>query len=259
MNRPTKLRVYMFHGGHETWDKSFLTLHRGLGSEVTIPYQYFLVVHPKGRLMFDTGPHPDCVASPDTYPPVRLGNAKVTEADLAPSRLSAIGLGPKDIDLVANSHLHYDHTGGNVFFKGATFLEQFDELQGAMWPEPWERRNYYRPNFDLPVRFEELDDDHDVFGDGLVMLVRTPGHTRGSQSLVVKLEDSGTFILAQDAVYLAENLNELVLSASFWDPRMMVASFRRLRNLRRRESATLVPGHDMEVWRALRHSPEWYE
>ena len=179
------IRLFAFHGGEEDWDKSIFTLHRGLGTSITIPIQFFLVDHPQGRVMFDTGLHPDHVYDVERVRRIRPWTTRATERDLAPARLSEIGLTPRDIKWVANSHLHYDHAGGNAFFPHATFLVQFDELRGAMWPEPWLRQNYDRVDFDIPVTFEELDGDHDVFGDGRVMLIensgshaRQPGHDR---------------------------------------------------------------------------------
>lgn len=253
-----EIRLYAFFGGFEVADKSMLTLFRGLGVQRKIPFQYFLVEHPAGRLMFDTGSNPAAIAEPKRYPPMRDFGSTVLEEDLAPSRLAQVGLRPEQVDLVANSHLHYDHAGGNRFFDHATFLVQFDELQGAMWPEVYARDNYCREDFDLQVRYAELDGDYDVFGDGSVVLIQTPGHTRGSQSLVLRLRETGTVVLAQDAVYLRENLDDLVLAPTCWDQRAMLRSFRRLRDIRRIEGATVVPGHDIEVWDALRHAPEHY-
>lgn len=252
------IRLYAFEGGSELVDKSIMTLHRGMGHRIEIPYQFFLVEHPKGRLMFDTGANPDAALHPDAYPPSALWGVRVREEDLAPARLAQVGLQPEQVDLVANSHLHYDHAGGNVFFQHASILVQTEELRGAFWPEPWERGNFNRPDFDLPLRWEDLDSDHDVFGDDSCVLIQTPGHTRGSQSLVLKLPDTGSVILAQDAVYLDENIDDFVMPASFWDMAQVARSMRRLRDLRRVREALLVPGHDIAAWRRLRHAPEAY-
>jgi N-acyl homoserine lactone hydrolase len=254
-----RIRLYAFFGGSEFADKSMLTLFRGLGVQRQIPFQFFMVEHPAGRMMFDTGANPAAVKKPEDYRPSREFHSAVTEADLAPSRLAEVGLKPEQIDLVANSHLHYDHAGGNRFFTHAQFLVQFDELQGAWWPESYARDNYCREDFDLTVKYEELEGDHDVFGDGSVVLIQTPGHTRGSQSLVLRLRDAGTMVLAQDAVYLRENLDDLVLAPTCWDQRAMLHSFKRLRDLRRIDNAVVVPGHDIDAWAQLKHAPDYYD
>ena len=253
------IRLYGFAGGAEDVDKSVLTLLEGIGTTVTIPIQFFMIEHPRGRLLFDTGMSPAAVAKPDEYPPTAKWGSRVTLEDLATSRLAEIGVRPSQIDLVANSHLHYDHCGGNASFPDASFLIQAEELRGAMWPEPWERGSYLRADFDLPVRWEELDGDRDVFGDGSVVLVSTPGHTRGSQSLLVRLEHSGPVILAQDAVFLNENIDAILVPAVAWDLRACLRSFRKLGELRRATGARLVPGHDMKAWDAFARAPGFYD
>jgi glyoxylase-like metal-dependent hydrolase (beta-lactamase superfamily II) len=252
------LRLFAFHGGWEDVDHSALTLLERIGETVTVPYQYFLVEHPAARMMFDTGASPRAAREPDTYPPTRAWGARVTEQDLAPSRLAEADLKCESIDLVVNSHLHYDHAGGNVFFGGATFLVQADELRGAREPERWELGSFHAPDFELPVRWQELDGDHDVFGDGLVTLIQTPGHTRGSQSLVLKLPEAGTLILAQDAVLLSESLELFKVPAVCWELRAAERSFHRIDDLRRVTGATVVPGHDPAVWARMRKAPEAY-
>jgi glyoxylase-like metal-dependent hydrolase (beta-lactamase superfamily II) len=182
----------------------------------------------------------------------------VRDEDLAPSRLALIDLKPESVDLVANSHLHYDHAGGNSFFRHAQFLSQFDELQGAMWPEPWERGNFFREDFDIGLNWIELDGDYDVFGDGRVTLIQTPGHTRGSQSLVVKVEECGSVILAQDAVYLNENIDQFKMPSMFWDMKAVARSMRKLRDLRRLTGSLLIPGHDWEHWATVKKAPAFY-
>ncbi len=257
----TPMRMYAFYGGSEAVDKSMLMAGRGIGVQVQVPFLFFLIEHPKGRLLFDTGYNPAVLSHPDDYAPARLCTPTVREENLAVNRLAEIGLKPGQIDMVANSHLHYDHCGGNCFFPSATFLVQFDELQSAMWPEPFAplvAESYFRGDFDLKVHFEQLDGDYDVFGDQSVLLLRTPGHTRGHQSLVLRLPDSGTIILAQDASYLQQSLKEMILPAICWDPRQMYSSFRRLRDLQRREEAFLIPGHDMEMLRDIKIAPKFY-
>jgi N-acyl homoserine lactone hydrolase len=255
------MKLYLFTAGYEIDDQSFFTLGRGIGTNRKISSQFFLIEHPQGRLLFDTGLNPAVLSRPDKYEITKLFQPIVTEADLAPNRLREINLKPDQIDLVANSHLHYDHAGGNIFFKHATFLVQFDEIQSAMWPEPFSglvAENYCREDFDLPVRYEQLDGDYDVFGDQRVVLIKTPGHTRGHQSLIVRLPEKGTVILTQDAVYLLENLDNLILSAVCWDQRLMYQSYCRIRELRRLENAFIVPGHDLQAWEKLLHAPEFY-
>ena len=248
------------YGGKAVCDKSYLTAGRDIGLDIEIPFQYFLIEHPQGRLMFDTGANPVLADDPESYPSIQAGGRySVREEDLAPNRLAQLNVKPEQIDLVANSHLHDDHAGGNTFFRHATFLVQFAELQGAWWPESHNRENYVRQDFDLPgIRYEELEGDYDVFGDGSVVLIQTPGHSAGHQCAVVRLKETGTVVLAADAAYLRESLDELLVSGWVWDLRKQVQSFKRLRDLQRTEKAMVVFGHDLDFWRGLRHAPEYY-
>jgi N-acyl homoserine lactone hydrolase len=256
-----QMRTYAFFGGSEVVDKSLLMAGRDMGVPARVPFLFFLIEHPKGRMLFDTGYNPAVLSHPGDYGPAREFPPTVHEEDLVINRLAEIGLKPEQIDMVANSHLHYDHCGGNCFFPSATFLVQFDELQSAMWPEPYAALvagAYNRGDFDLKVHFEQLDGDYDVFGDQSVGLIRTPGHTRGHQSLVLRLPESGTLILAQDAAYLNQSLTEMILPAICWDPRQMYNSFRRLRDLQRHDNTLLIPGHDMEMLKEIKLAPMFY-
>ncbi|NWG15867.1 MAG: N-acyl homoserine lactonase family protein [Chloroflexi bacterium] len=256
------MRLYAFFAGYEIADKSMLTLGRGLGVQVKIPFQFFLVEHPKARFLFDTGMNPAALSDPAHYPPTAQFGSYVTEADLAVNRLAEVALKPDDIELVINSHLHYDHAGGNCQFPQATFMVQYDEMQSAMCPEPWSglvAENYARVDFDLPVRYDLLDGDYDVFGDGSARLIRTPGHTRGHQSLVLRLPNTGTMILAQDAVYLLENFERHILATTCFDQKAMYFSYRRLQDIQRLENALILPGHDIQAWEKLRHAPAYYD
>lgn len=254
------IRMYAMYGGNAICDKSFLTAGRGMGQDVEIPFIYYLIEHPKGRLLFDTGANPMLVTDYENYPNIVAGgNYNIREEDLAPNRLAELGLKPEQIDFVANSHLHDDHAGGNTFFQHATYLVQFAELQAAWWPEPHDRANYVRMDFDLPgIRYEELEGDYDVFGDGSVVLLSTPGHSAGSQCLVVRLKETGTVVLAADSAYLRESLDDLAVASWVWDLRKQVHTFKRLNDLRRTENATIFYGHDQEFWEGMRHSPEFY-
>jgi hypothetical protein len=214
------IKLYCFHGGYEVTDKSIFTLGVDIGVEVKLPYQYFLIEHSNGRLMFDTGANPAAIRNPENYSPSMLFSPHVVEEDLAVNRLAGIGLKPEQSGLVPI--------------------------------------NYAREDFDLPVTYELLDGDYDVFGDQSVVLIRTPGHTRGHQSMVIRFSKDNVFILASDACYLRQNLEYMILSAVCFDQHQMYISYRRLRDLQRKENAFIIPGHDIEVWESLKKAPEFY-
>jgi N-acyl homoserine lactone hydrolase len=257
------VRVYALHGGGEIADMSvFDPFHPEIGTKVEIPYFFYVIAHPKGNVLFDTGGHPELVNDPRA----RLGDAadafEVTmeEGDDVVSQLQAAGFPPQGISHVVLSHLHYDHAGGIEFFPEATFYAQRRELEFAHWPPIYQREIYVRADFDHPVEWVELEGDHDLFDDGTVLLFPTPGHTAGHQSMLVRLEGGRAVILVADAAYLPRNIEENVLPAIVWSPDAMVASWQRIRALQRRYDAELIFTHDLAWQQKTRVAPErWYE
>jgi glyoxylase-like metal-dependent hydrolase (beta-lactamase superfamily II) len=206
-------------------------------------------VHPKGKLLFDTGMHCDAL----TDPVGRLGkrvasafNLRSRNGEDIVSQLAALGLRPGDIRYVVNSHFHFDHCGCNGSFPRAQFLVQRAELAAAR-AEP---KRYDSKDWDLPLEYCDIDGEHDVFGDGSAVLLPTPGHTPGHQSLWIRT--GGTqFVLTGDACYTREHLEKTILPTNTFDAVQMTASMDRLRSMRDRHGATLLFGHDAEQWNAL--------
>ncbi len=257
------IRVYAFHGGGEIADMSvFDPFHPDVGKKVDIPYFFYLVRHPQGNVLFDTGGHPALV----TDPRGRLGDAadafEVTmqDGDDAVAQLARTGIEPAEVDHVALSHLHYDHAGGIEFFPDAQFYAQRRELEFAHWPPVYQRDIYVPADFDHEVAWTELDGEFDLFDDGRVVLFPTPGHTAGHQSLLVRLDDKRALILVADAAYLPRNIEMNALPAIVWSPDAMVDSWQRIRSLRRRYNAELIFTHDLEWQKKTKVAPEaWYE
>lgn len=222
---------------------------------IALPIGCWLVEHPRGRLLFDTGLHPDTAADPVG----RLGAGRasrfaVTSApgDDAVASLARLGLAADDITHVVNSHLHFDHCGCNRCFRNARVLVQRAELdaaraaraRGADDPADWD---------DPGCPPETVEGEHDVFGDGTVVLLPTPGHTPGHQSLRAVTTSGRVVVLAGDAVYTARHLDEDALPppAAVWHAAAMADSMARLRAMRDRERAFVVFGHDDAQWRHL--------
>jgi N-acyl homoserine lactone hydrolase len=208
------IKIHAFHGGGEIADMSvFDPFHPDVGTKVEIPYFFYVVQHPDGNVLFDTGGHPDLIDNPRA----RLGDAadafEVTmqEGDDVVAQLKAGGFEPSDIDVVVLSHLHYDHAGGIEFFPDATFYAQRRELEFAHWPPIYQREIYLPADFDHPVDWVELRGDHDLFGDGRLLIFPTPGHTAGHQSILVRFEEDRGLILVADAAYLPRNIDENIL------------------------------------------------
>jgi len=255
------LEVYALSGGYLELEVAMMVPDRPAGSRWTVPVPAFLVVHRAGRLLFDTGLHCATIADPVG----RLGEDRARRmpvrsraGDDVVSQLALLGLGPDDVTHVANSHFHFDHCGGNEFFPRSTFLVQRKELEAARDPAVLAGRRYVPSpvDFDHPLAYQPVNGEHDVFGDGTVVLIPTYGHTPGRQSLRVRAGTSVDLVLAADACYTRENMDRDILPTVLWDAPEMARSLVRLRDLRDRQGVTIVFGHDPAQWEKLPRAPE---
>ncbi len=221
-------------------------LDPAVGTKVEIPYFAYVIEHPGGWVLFDTGAHPALA----TDPVGRLGPAaaafdvRIRPEDDLVSRLRAIGIDPSDISHVVQSHLHYDHAGGIEFFPQAAFLVQRRELQFAHWPAVYQRDLYVRADFSHPVRWVELTGKRDIFGDGRLVVFPTPGHTPGHQSLLVQLEDEAV-ILGGDMAYSSVKMQQRRIPGVVWCPDRLVKSWERVEALQARHGARLILTHEL--------------
>lgn len=211
--------------------------------KVHAPVPAYLIKHPKGMAVFDTGlgarffeklRERSGPFQPDLDP----------DADIA-SRLRAIDVDPGAIRWIINSHLHVDHCGGNGYLPNATVVIQSKELAAARADE---KGMLYNPlDFDIGQPFLPIDGEYDLFGDGSVMVFPTPGHTPGHQSARVKLP-AGDIVLAADCCYLKQNLDALNPSPSDFDREMNLNTLRMLSDMRTRGTRIFF-GHDPVFWK----------
>jgi N-acyl homoserine lactone hydrolase len=156
-------------------------------------YSCYLVKHGDEYLLWDTG---HAMTMPNVAPKVSLVD-----------QLAQIAIKPEQIKYVGISHYHADHTGQVSSFPKATLLIGKGDWDAITSPKPAEGVNF-KP-FDRWIKgesnVEPLALDKDVFGDSTVIVLRTPGHTPGHQSLLVKLPQTGNVVLSGDAVHFREN------------------------------------------------------
>jgi N-acyl homoserine lactone hydrolase len=256
------MRLYAFHCGTERSDRAvFDPFDERVGEKILSPYFFYLVSHPQGWVLIDTGLHPGL----RTNPHARLGAMadsffveRLAADDDVANKLSMLDLRPADVQHVVQTHLHFDHAGGLERFGHATVYVQAAELPFAHWPAVYQRGLYVRADFDHPLQWRELAGDYDLFDDGRILLVATPGHTPGHQSVLVRL-DGGTVILLGDAHYTVEKMRDRLLPSVVWSPDAMVASWNRIEELERRHGAELVSTHDPNFETRVRLAPgAWY-
>ncbi len=229
-------------------------LIEGEDGEVDLPIPSYLIEHPKGTVLFDTGMHPDL----QTDPVPRLGPVarlfrfdRYRPGDEVGARLKAIGRDPAEIDVVINSHLHFDHAGGNAQIPNATLVLQRREWEIGRDPERAAQFGFDPADVGQGHPVEVIDGEHDLFGDGRIVCVPTYGHTPGHQSLKLRL-DSGEVVLTADACYFGRTLKERRLPRFVHDRDAMLASLERLGRFER-QGARLFFGHDPDFWATLPH------
>jgi N-acyl homoserine lactone hydrolase len=215
---------------------------------IRLPIPSFLIEHPKGRAVFDSGLHRDLQKSSE-----RLGGlAKVFEVqfrageDLG-AQLKSHQVDPERVDYLINSHLHFDHVGGNAAVPNAKLLVQRREWEAGADPDLIRKNGYNRADFDLGHKLQLLDGEHDVFGDGGVICIPSYGHTAGHQSLRVKLQ-GGEVVLTADSCYMRRALDETLFPPFAHDYDAMRAVMDRYRAMER-AGAKLIFGHDAGQWR----------
>ena len=217
---------------------------------VNSPVPAYLIVHPKGLALFDTGLNMRYRREADA----RLGPTDwgfdIDESAEIAARLRAIDVDPADIKWIINSHFHADHCGGNASIPNATLVIQDREraaARNATNPLLYDPRDY-----DLGHPVLAIDGEHDLYGDGSVVIFPTFGHTPGHQSARVSLA-SGDVVLTADCCYLKYNLDALVIPDLTHDKEQALDTLRNLRRLR--DGGTRIfYGHDREFWKTIPQS-----
>ncbi|MGH8069149.1 MAG: N-acyl homoserine lactonase family protein [Candidatus Entotheonellia bacterium] len=269
---PQGMKLYVFSSGALTIGKHIL-MNLGPQDDIKIPVGFFVVMHPKGNVLFDTGNNDKIITDPGYWGPFFKSLSPVNTPDMAiDAQLAKIGLKPDDITYVVVGHLHLDHGGNVAKFPNSTLIVQKDEIRNAFWPEPGTAGPYI-PGDVAPLRSDmgeampnkykmiQLNGDMDLFGDGSVVVKRWVGHTPGSQMLVVRLPKTGTIILTSDNVYFRENVekNTLPNVVLAYDPAGILRAYEWIRYLQATEKADFFTAHDPDAFKALKKPPEYYD
>jgi glyoxylase-like metal-dependent hydrolase (beta-lactamase superfamily II) len=245
--------LYAIEVGHLTIPLAFLLA--GRDGTIKVPLTSYLIRHPKGTVVFDTGVHPDTHVDPEGHIGEFLfsfHDFDVSAGEDIGARLEAIDADPASVTHVVNSHLHFDHCGGNAQLANASIVVQRDEWNAAF--ELGNARGYVSSDFDTGQPLQLIDGAHDLFDDDSVTLFPTSGHTPGHQSALVRTETNGDFVLCGDACYLKENLETMALPGIVADPDAVLASYRRFGELQR-SGAQIMYGHDPEFWTSVPRAP----
>jgi 4-pyridoxolactonase len=242
--------VRLLDSGTLVIDQSHITWNIGCGTPVRFPVYSALIEHPDGLMMFDSGYDLDLV---NQMLPFEL--PEQTPEQTVPAQLEKCGVAPGDIGVLLNSHLHFDHCGGNKHLTSATTYLHRDELRQARTPEPFERLGYADKGFDHPgAKFELLEGDLQ-FADG-IHLFHTPGHTVGHYSLLVERQDGHPLLFMADVSYTTAAFANDQQAGFHNNPVDGVRSIRRIKRLAKEWGAEVVFTHDMEVFGTYALAPE---
>jgi len=270
---PAGMKLYAFSSGALTIGKGVLQNFGPMDPPIVIPVGFFVIKHPKGNVLFDTGNNDKIIKDPSYWGGAAEALKVVRTPDVAIDlQLKKIGMTPDDIKYVVLSHMHLDHGGNVAKFPHSTIVMQQDEIDYAMWPdEPYTGpfipgdaavlrapTGSNKPNaFSMVV----LKGDLDLFSDGSVIVKSARGHTRGSQMLLVRLPKTGSTILTGDNVYFRENVEKhlppnLVLA---YDPAGIMKAYDWIRYMAATEGADFITSHDPDAFKAMKKAPEFYE
>lgn len=222
------------------------------------PVPCFLVRHPKGDVVIDTGCNPAVANDPaGTWGGLDkvMQPLHATEEHVG-SALAALGVQPDAIATVVMTHLHADHAGCNAMFPNAEFVVQGAELDAASTgdAEAW---GYLRREWDIGRPMRRIDGEADLFGDGAIRLIPLPGHTPGLMGVLLDLPRDGRILIAGDAVPLRQVLDQALMPRNMRDAEAARASYARVRAIEA-EGALVICGHDMDQWLSLRHGADGY-
>jgi N-acyl homoserine lactone hydrolase len=257
---------FLRRDGRLAWRRALrLGITRSAWLEFPVPA--FLVEHPRaGPVLIDTGFHPSVAVEPrKNLGPVAhilFKDVRMEAEQAATAQLRAKGIEPSRVNVVVMTHLHIDHASAISEFPDATFVVSRAEWAAAT--SQGQLHGYVRRQFDHAFDYRLLDFEgpdvesfasfgrsFDLFGDGSVRCVYTPGHTLGHQSVVLRLRRREALVAA-DAVYLRRNLDEMRLSHRTADDHLSERSLREIRRYARdTPDALIIPGHDWGAWQEL--------
>ena len=255
---PKTLRLYVFDCGViKGLDPALFNFKKEELAETELAVPCYLIVHPKGTLMWDVGVIPDSAFKNDGQP-VTQGPSTATRT--LKSQLAEIGYSPSDITYLAHSHYHSDHIANSNEFAGSTWLVRKAERDAMFAAKP--------PALVDPKDYSELKnsktiiltkDEYDVFGDGKVIIKSAPGHTPGHQVLILKLAKTGPVMLAGDLYHYPEERKLNRVPTFEYNKEQSLASRAMIEDYCKKTGTQLWIEHDYAHNSKLKKSPQYYD
>jgi N-acyl homoserine lactone hydrolase len=256
---PKSIRLYVFDCGSLTMSApaTFGFTKEEIGEKQPFAVPCYLIVHPKGTLMWDVGVIPDSQVNGTAQ-----GISTVTKT--LKSQMAEVGYSAADIKYLALSHLHSDHTANANDFAGSTWLVHQNERDAMFAPPaggrgggPMASATYNKLKDSKTIILTEKD--YDVFGDGTVVIQYAPGHTPGHQVLFLRLKQSGPILIAGDLYHLPQEINMHRFPTFEFDKEQSAASRAKVEAFVKETGARLWIEHDLATFNLLKKAPAFYE
>ena len=228
------MELYLLSDGYFTLDKSLLVYTKYQGQIYEAALKPLLIIAGKEKILVETG----IGDLPETYRKFHTVKRKPEQALRA--QLQKHGIKPEDITLVINTHLHFDHCGNNALFPNAKFYVQAEELRYAYAPDRFQKAGYIREFFDVNLDYVPVRGKYRLNDD--IILVPTPGHSIGHQSVLIRGERKN-YVYCGDAAPLRENLERRNVPGVLYRADQALKSIDKLRSIK---NAAYVYSHDNE-------------
>jgi N-acyl homoserine lactone hydrolase len=251
------VKLYVFDCGTiEVSDISVFSPGHDKGVAKTLKNTCYLIDHPMGKLIWDTGLADALINKKDG---MTNGVFHLSVQKTLASQLKAINIDPKSIDYMALSHFHFDHSGNANLFENAKLLIQKEEFAAIYSKDPtkyhFDPKSYSKIKKDRAVI---LNGNYNVFGDDSVMILKTIGHTPGHQSLKLKLKTLGTIVLSGDLYHFEKNRKFRRVPSFNYNAKSSKESMQEIEYLLIKENATLWIQHDPKQFAKFKFSPSFY-
>ena len=269
MYEPTKkfnldIKLYMFQTGTLKTKLKYIKMNQS-NEDFEIPVPWFLIKHPEGDVVIDGGCAVEVAidkqahwgAVIDAYDPV------MEKFENCVDQAKSVGTNILDVKYLIQSHLHLDHSGGVGRFPNANHVIQRLEYDYAFNPDWFAAPAYIRKDFDKPnIHWKFLNDRKtdffDLYGDGAIKIIFSPGHSPGHQSILLNLPKSGNILLTIDAAYTLDHWENKCLPGLVTSSTESANSVKKLRKIAKEANAMIVTGHDPDAWATFKKAPMLY-